>query len=105
MTREAMELYRDKLRPDGLLMLHVSNRHYELAQAVSATARAIGYEAANLSYQPGPARSEELAADASEWVIVGTPADIDRLLPLGWSVRPDGPVLSDDFSDVVRLLR
>ncbi len=105
LTREAIEMYGRKLRPGGLMIFHVSNRHYDLAGAVSATARSAGATAADLSYQPGPARRRELSAFASEWVIVGTPEDIDRFLPLGWSILPFGLVLTDDFADVLRTLR
>lgn len=105
LTREAIELYLRKLRPGSLMVFHVSNRHYELAPAISATARAAGLEAADLSYQPGPARAERISAFTSEWVVVGVPEDVERFLPAGWSLRPSGPVLTDDFSDVLRTLR
>ena len=41
MTVEALRLYLDKLTPDGLLALHVSNRHLDLASVAAAVATAI----------------------------------------------------------------
>ena len=40
-TREAMALYKAKLAPDGVVVMHVSNRHLELASV------AVGIAAAN----------------------------------------------------------
>ena len=37
LTAEALQLFLDKLAPDGLLALHVSNRHLDLASALAAT--------------------------------------------------------------------
>src|SRR6266545_3620053 len=42
MTREAMAIYLKKLSPNGLLAIHVSNRHLELASVVAGIANANG---------------------------------------------------------------
>jgi len=39
-TREAMAIYRKKLVPDGIVAIHVSNRHLELASVVAGIAKA-----------------------------------------------------------------
>ena len=41
LTREAIALYLDKLTPDGILALHVSNRHMDLHTIASATAKSL----------------------------------------------------------------
>lgn len=41
LTREAISLYLDKLTPDGILALHVSNRHLDLDTVATATAKAL----------------------------------------------------------------
>jgi hypothetical protein len=45
LTREAMAVYLKKLRPRGLVVLHVSNRHLELASVVAGIAAANGLSA------------------------------------------------------------
>ena len=40
-TKEAVELYMRKLRPDGVLCVHVSNRHLDLVPVVADIAAAI----------------------------------------------------------------
>ena len=43
-TVEAIRLYLDRLNPGGILVFHVSNRFYDLAQPLSVAARALGLE-------------------------------------------------------------
>jgi hypothetical protein len=40
LTREAMAIYRQKLVPEGIVAIHVSNRHLELASVVAGIAKA-----------------------------------------------------------------
>jgi spermidine synthase len=42
LTREALALYVRKLRPDGVIVMHISNRFMELASVVAAGAAAEG---------------------------------------------------------------
>src|SRR4051794_32716553 len=42
MTREAMAIYVSRLAPHGIVMLHISNRHMELASVVAGIAHANG---------------------------------------------------------------
>jgi hypothetical protein len=41
-TREAIDMYLERLSPDGLLALHVSNRHMDLERVAAATALSLG---------------------------------------------------------------
>ena len=42
LTREAMEMYLHKLTPDGLLVIHISNRYLELEPVLGNLAGALG---------------------------------------------------------------
>ncbi|WP_423143118.1 spermidine synthase [Parablastomonas sp. CN1-191] len=46
LTREAFATYLDKLSPDGLLLVHISNRYIDLEPVVAALARDAGLAAA-----------------------------------------------------------
>ncbi len=105
LTREAMATYLDKLSPRGMVVMHVSNRHLELASVVAGIAAANGLltrvndsadidEAANPYKYAGTvaalARREEdfgLLAQARDWE--RKPPD-----PTQW-------VWTDDYSDIV----
>ena len=67
LTREAFDLYRQKLRPDGLLMVHISNRYLDLEPLIAAQAKAGGWAAGIRSYLP--TRQEYVdGASGSYWV-------------------------------------
>jgi hypothetical protein len=42
LTREAMAIYLKKLTPNGIVLIHISNRHLELASVVTGIAAANG---------------------------------------------------------------
>jgi hypothetical protein len=107
LTREAIAAYRKKLAPDGLLVLHISNRHLDLAPVVGNLARDAGLVGR---------MSKAIAAEDSNTLIAG-PAKVVVLAPtstlLGplaehqdWMPLPtdDAPVWSDDHVDIVRAL-
>lgn len=42
MTKEATEIFLDKLKPDGILMFHITNRHIDLEPVLSMIAQDLG---------------------------------------------------------------
>jgi len=58
MTREALELYVDRLAPEGLLLFHISNRYYDLSRPIGRIAADLGL-AARVRHHEG-----DFAADA-----------------------------------------
>jgi hypothetical protein len=105
LTREALAEYARVVADDGIVAFHVSNRFYELAPALASTARSLGLEALGTAYQPDAELAAELAVQSSRWVAVGAVHAVERLVGRGWTREDDGPMLSDDFPDVTRLLR
>ena len=85
MTKEAMAIYLRKLKPDGLIALHVSSRYMELVSVVAGIAQANGLDGAS---QParGSRRiayhysSSVVAAARAEkdFAIAGQPGRLDR---------------------------
>ncbi len=70
LTVQAVRGYLTKLKPDGVLILHLSNRNLALMDPASAVARAAGGWALAQNYRPAkdPAGSWESAEDA---IIIG----------------------------------
>lgn len=61
MTVEALDMYLSKLKPDGVVVFHISNRFMELASVIEGAARARGlkawYNALDLKYwNPDPSK-------------------------------------------------
>ena len=105
LTQEAMEVYRRLMRPGGLIVFHVSNRYYDLASPVAATAKSLGLDVAVRVYFPPATEIARIEARVSIWVALGASADVRRLRALGsWKDAGPGPILTDDFADLLRVL-
>jgi SAM-dependent methyltransferase len=102
LTLEAIRTYADRLRPGGLLAVHISNRIFDLRPVVRGAADHLGWAAI-----VGHGRAGD-GATASEWVILS--ADASGLAPLegqpGWEALPSRSVLwTDDYSSILSVLR
>ncbi len=105
LTREAMRAYERTLASGGVMAFQLTNRHFDLAPAVAATARSVGLDARTRSYEPTASEKDRFAAQASRWVIVARPGELAWFDRHGWERPGDGPVLTDDYSDILRLIR
>jgi hypothetical protein len=103
MTREAVDLYFDKLQSDGVLLMHISNRHLELEPVLGNVAQDAGlvcraqYDQENES-TPGKFVSHWVIMSREEGAL-GSMADDAR-----WSsceTNPDSPVWTDDYSNLL----
>jgi hypothetical protein len=78
LTREALAVYRKRLAPDGLLLMHISNRFLDL-EPILAAAKADGWHSALRDYN---ASQDEAARGyaTSAWVALAqNPTMLDRL--------------------------
>lgn len=107
LTREAIALYLAKLTENGILTIHISNRHLELQSVVAALARDAG-ASAMIKADPGEGQSSLDARVAS--IVVAIARKPEALKPLeampGWQpVRDIGiQPWTDDFSNIVGAL-
>ncbi len=104
LTKEAVALYMKHLKPDGVLALHISNRHIKLLPVVKAICEALrlSWMQIDTSYD-----DEELLAWDSTWVLVAR--DQAALQPYGEPEDP-GAVMTvqpwtDEFSNIMKLLK
>jgi hypothetical protein len=103
LTTEALRTYRSRLARHGLLAIHVTNRHLELAPVVAAQAREL--DMAVVQRYDSSARSP---AAVSHWLVLARePADLELLRGMdGWEPVPvDGTrAWTDDYSSLVEVL-
>jgi hypothetical protein len=108
LTREALELYREKLSPSGVVACHVSNRHLDLAPLVRDTAEDLGL-AATVDAEMEPPPGGPAYVMGSRWVFLARSegALSARSLPsIMWlSPRKRGRTWTDDRSDLLSLFR
>jgi spermidine synthase len=107
LTREAIAAYRQKLAPDGLIALHISNRHLTLGPVVGNLARDAGL-VGRISKVTPSSENSLVASPAQLVVLAQEPSSLGALsthpswlpLPTDTSQR----VWTDDHVDIVRTL-
>jgi hypothetical protein len=105
LTREAFELYADRLADDGLLAVHISNRYLDLAPVIAANARDLGL-AARIRRDKG---TKEVSRTASIWVAVGRDQALMRMLDesrewMELEARSRFRTWTDDYTNLLAVL-
>jgi hypothetical protein len=102
-TKEAMKIYRDKLAPQGAVLMHVSNRHLELASVVVGIAEANDLK--SWVYSEDSNRDNEYIFATEVVVSAREEADIGKLASSDeWALTAadaDQRVWTDDYSNVL----
>ncbi len=101
LTRQAFEMYFDRLRPGGLLLIHLTNRYLDLSAEVAALAAGLGKAVLRIHSMPDAAQATEPA----DWAIVaGDGADLAALRPYAQppSTRKVRP-WTDEYSSLFQL--
>jgi hypothetical protein len=108
-TLEATQLYMDRLREDGLLLFHISNRFYDLSLPLAGLAQELGLEARIWNREiPDGAVFEEGDVPSAVVALARTPAALGALatdprwVPLA---APKIPFWTDDHADLLSALR
>lgn len=101
-TAEAMKIYKDKLAPQGAVVMHVSNRHLELSSVVVGIADANDLE--SWVYNQSTDRDNEYIFSTSVVVSARQEADIGKLASSEQWVLTEANekqrVWTDDYSNV-----
>lgn len=102
MTRQALDLYLEKLAPDGVLAIHVTNRYLDLVPFVGRLARERGLVGRFQSWRG----HDGCGRYVTDWVVLAR--EEGHLGGLGhakpWeplSVPDDTPLWTDDFSNLL----
>ncbi len=85
LTKEAIGIYQRALKPDGILLIHISNRFFGLEPVLAEEARARGWRAA-IRLDPGPVEDGIGDLTASNWVALTTTPQ--RMRQLTGGLRP-----------------
>ena len=93
LTSEAIGIYARAMKPDGILLIHISNRFFGLEPVLAAEAKARGWTAA-IRMDPGPASGSDFDdLTASNWVaLTATPT---RMQQLTGGMRPRDEAFAD----------
>jgi hypothetical protein len=108
MTSEAFLLYADKLAPDGVIVMNVSNRFLELEAVVANSAGATGLHGLACRHVDLDATEVQLGMTPSHWIVLAE--DEAVLAPLAAKARwhrlqrSSRRAWTDDFSDITAAL-
>ncbi|WP_439566751.1 spermidine synthase [Sphingopyxis sp.] len=92
LTSEAIGIYERALKPDGVLLIHISNRFFGLEPVLATEAKARGWASA-IRRDPGPINDELGDLTGSNWVaLTATP---QRMQQLTGGLRPRGDAARD----------
>ena len=108
LTKEALALYLEKLRPGGVILFHTTNSYVDVDRVVTGAAAMNGL--AGTIRDDGKGTGDQPAGGSpSEWIVLARgQRDLGSLLmDPGWTTLDSiEPVTwTDDYSDIVRVLR
>jgi SAM-dependent methyltransferase len=103
LSREALDVYRSKLKPDGAILFHVSNRYLRVNDLVIALAAAADV--------PALIRDDKTTSSKSHsvWVVLSVSPELLTRLRSNWGWKAaDGPLVqawTDDYSNLIELFK
>lgn len=109
LTQEALTMYFKKLKPNGLLAFHITNRHLAIKRVLADHAKNLHFDGLLQEFKP----QEELPlVVATDWVVMAkNPEALEPLrvsslgswqkLPLSFDLKP----WTDDFTNIVSIWR
>jgi SAM-dependent methyltransferase len=106
LTRDAIALYFQHLKPDGVLAVHISNKYLNLRPVVEAAAGQLGKEAV-LVYNEF---TQETGIYPSRWILVGSRDGFlgrEEVERAGTILKPsrDDVLWTDDYSSIFSIMR
>jgi hypothetical protein len=109
LTRQALALFQARLRPHGIILMHISNRFFDLGPVVGSLARDAGLVALH-RVDEEPDDMEITGKFASHWAVLArTPGDVASLAAMpDWvplAADSTARVWTDDYSSVLLLMR
>ncbi|MEZ0226865.1 MAG: spermidine synthase [Alphaproteobacteria bacterium] len=103
LTREAITTYMDRLAEGGVVLFHISNRHFFLAYPLLAAASAMGLESRFIDYTP-----PNPYADQSQWVAMARDDKMFlKLTQLPWrafDVPKTAKFWTDDYNNLFGIM-
>ncbi|MBM3851954.1 MAG: hypothetical protein FJ399_02225 [Verrucomicrobia bacterium] len=113
LTREAFAIYRRHLKPDGAILVNISNRYLNLRPVVENAARQFGFQAYNIDSNDGGSDEEEGGwwFYAASWMVLSKNREFMNRDALRLAASPpepprhDIPLWTDDYTSMFKILK
>jgi hypothetical protein len=114
LTREAFEIYQRHLKPDGAILVNISNRYLDLRPVVENAARLFNFQCHTINSEDGAADENEEGAwwlYANTWMILSRNEEFMNRSALLRAATPaaseiqDVPLWTDDYSSMFKILQ
>jgi hypothetical protein len=110
LTREAVALYRSRLRPGGMVLIHISNRYLDLTRVLAPLAADAGLAAFVRDYEPPSSEKVSEVLSNAHWVVFVPEGAAKGIIEAdtSWSrleASPDMSVWTDSFSNLLGIIR
>jgi SAM-dependent methyltransferase len=104
-TTEALAVYRRHVRPGGIIAFHLTNRYLDLVPVVRKLAEAHGLRAVLVADD-----GDDALGSRSDWVLLSdsnATLDVPAIDEVSEAIdlRPDLPLWTDDFNNIVQVLK
>jgi spermidine synthase len=104
MTREALELYRRHLKPDGVILFHITNRFLDLRSVTYHLAQDAGLEAILIEHQP-----DDKFLYHTTWVALTNNQPLAARIKqtgraINWPANLKKVLWTDDYSSLIPLI-
>jgi hypothetical protein len=104
LTREAFDVYREHLEPDGVLAVHISNRHFNLEPVMRGLAREMGRDAVLITNEA----NDQNEVFMSDWVLITSNQELIDHPSVSEAFTSWGDdrhiVWTDDYSNLIGVL-
>ena len=113
LTREAFEIYRRHLKPDGAIVVNISNRYLDLRPVVENAARRLGYEVITIDSDDGAGEDEDGGwwFYAASFMVLSRNKEFMSREALRAAASPaaparaDIPLWTDDYASMFKILK
>ena len=106
LTREALVLYAQRIKPQGVIALHISNRHLSLQPVIGRLAAELGLQLAYIVETDSDTEPEKVASD---WILLARDRSVLDLPEIqeAASELPAAthqPLWTDDYSNILQVI-
>ncbi|HUR59543.1 MAG TPA: fused MFS/spermidine synthase [Opitutaceae bacterium] len=115
LTREAFAIYQRHLKPDGVILVNISNRYLDLRPVVENAARAFSFPSHRIDSEDGGGDEDDGDGGwwlyAASWMVLSKNDEFMEKNAIKWAAKPAPltqvhiPLWTDDYTSMFKILQ